>query len=137
MTSEPQHQYIQDILDRPPVQKPVEEPEENETVEVKRSVGRPRKEEPKPQLGVYRLDPNIQLPKFQTTQAACFDLAYAPWGKSKYEGYNLANAKFERPIPSDTGFLYIGPFERIMVPTGLVFDIPVGYSLRIHPRSGL
>jgi dUTP pyrophosphatase len=24
-----------------------------------------------------------------------------------------------------------------MVPTGLIFDIPEGYSVRIHPRSGL
>jgi len=23
------------------------------------------------------------------------------------------------------------------VPTGLIFDIPLGFSLRIHPRSGL
>ena len=24
-----------------------------------------------------------------------------------------------------------------MVETGLIFDIPIGYSIRIHPRSGL
>ena len=29
------------------------------------------------------------------------------------------------------------PGDRILVPTGLIFDIPTGYSVRIHPRSGL
>ena len=29
------------------------------------------------------------------------------------------------------------PFERIMVPTGLFLEIPVGYEAQIRPRSGL
>jgi dUTP pyrophosphatase len=29
------------------------------------------------------------------------------------------------------------PGDRVLVPTGLIFDIPAGHSLRIHPRSGL
>jgi dUTP pyrophosphatase len=29
------------------------------------------------------------------------------------------------------------PGDRAMLPTGLIFDIPKGYSVRIHPRSGL
>ena len=27
--------------------------------------------------------------------------------------------------------------ERVMVPTGLILDIPEGYSVRLHSRSGL
>ena len=27
--------------------------------------------------------------------------------------------------------------ERVLVPTGLIFDIPAGYSVRLHSRSGL
>jgi dUTP pyrophosphatase len=29
------------------------------------------------------------------------------------------------------------PGDRLMVPTGLIFDIPEGYSVRVHARSGL
>jgi dUTP pyrophosphatase len=29
------------------------------------------------------------------------------------------------------------PQERALIPTGLIFDIPEGYSIRIHPRSGM
>jgi len=35
------------------------------------------------------------------------------------------------------GTIAIAPGERMMVPTGLIFDIPEGYSVRIHPRSGI
>ena len=31
----------------------------------------------------------------------------------------------------------IGPAERVLVPTGLVFNIPEGYSVRLHPRSSV
>jgi dUTP pyrophosphatase len=46
--------------------------------------------------------------------------------------------------PSDSGFdlystqdLEIGPFGRILVPTGLKFDIPDGTEIQVRPKSGL
>lgn len=45
---------------------------------------------------------------------------------------------------SDSGFdlhstedLEIGPFGRILVPTGLRFDIPMGHEIQVRPKSGL
>lgn len=88
------------------------------------------------QLKVYKTHPEVVLPKFGTEQAACFDLAYQPHGKSQYAGYSAFNSTFTRPIQGE-GTLVVMPGDRIMVPTGLIFDIPEGYSVRIHPRSGL
>ena len=31
----------------------------------------------------------------------------------------------------------VNPSERVLIPTGLIFDIPNGYSVRLYPRSGL
>lgn len=31
----------------------------------------------------------------------------------------------------------LGPLERILVPTGLFIELPVGYEAQIRPRSGL
>ena len=31
----------------------------------------------------------------------------------------------------------LSPGERILVPTGLIFNIPTGYSLRLHTRSSV
>jgi dUTP pyrophosphatase len=76
------------------------------------------------------------LPKFGTKQAACFDLSFQAEGKATYSGYNSFNAPFTRPL-SNVGAIRIMPGDRILVPTGLIFDIPEGYSVRIHPRSGL
>jgi dUTP pyrophosphatase len=86
-------------------------------------------------LNIYKTHPNIVLPKFGTKQAACFDLSFQMAGKQEYTGYNQYNAPFTRPISN--GGIRIMPNDRIMVPTGLIFDIPEGYSVRIHPRSGL
>lgn len=86
-------------------------------------------------LNIYKTDPNIVLPKFATKQSACFDISFQAEGKALYHGYNMNNAPFSRPLSE--GSIRIMPKDRVLVPTGLIFDIPKGYSLRIHPRSGL
>lgn len=87
-------------------------------------------------LNIYKTNPEIQLPKFATKQAVCFDLAFQPNGKARYNGFNKNNAPFDRAFDS-LGRLRIMPGDRVMVPTGLIFDIPEGYSVRVHARSGL
>lgn len=86
-------------------------------------------------LKIYKTHSDIILPKFATKQAACFDLSFQAAGKTTYSGYNSYNAPFTREIAN--GRIRIMPGDRILVPTGLIFDIPEGYSVRIHPRSGL
>lgn len=87
-------------------------------------------------LKIYKTNEEVQLPKKGTEQAACFDLSFQAYGKYEYTGYNARNAVFSRRF-GDTGQIIIMPGDRVMVPTGLIFDIPEGYSIRIHPRSGL
>jgi dUTP pyrophosphatase len=86
-------------------------------------------------LRIFKTDPNVNLPKFATKQAACFDLSFQSTGKTEYTGYNMYNAPLTRQLSN--GSIKIMPGDRILVPTGLIFDIPEGYSVRIHPRSGL
>lgn len=86
-------------------------------------------------LNIYKTNPNIVLPKFATKQSACFDIAFQAKGKFEYAGFNSYNAPFTRKMFDEK--ITIMPGDRIMVPTGLIFDIPEGYSVRIHARSGL
>jgi dUTP pyrophosphatase len=44
------------------------------------------------------------------------------------------NKAFARPM---NNMINIQPGDRIMVPTGLILDIPEGHSVRVHARSGL
>lgn len=85
-------------------------------------------------LKVYKTHPEINLPKFATKQSACFDVEMQMYGKTSYKGFNSQNKEFSRP--HNNGNLHIMPGERIMVPTGLILDIPEGYSVRLHARSG-
>ena len=86
-------------------------------------------------LKIYKTHPDVNLPSFATKQSACFDLSFQSVGKQGYEGYSVFNKKIVRPFKD--GNLYIHSRDRIMVPTGIILDIPEGYSVRLHPRSGL
>jgi dUTP pyrophosphatase len=86
-------------------------------------------------LSIYKTHQDITLPKFATKGSACFDLAFQSSGRNEYQGYNTFNSPFTRVIHEDC--IVIMPGDRILVPTGYIFDIPFGYSVRIHARSGL
>jgi len=88
------------------------------------------------ELKIYPTHPDIKLPSFATEQAACFDVAYQAAGKDSYSGYNRDNAPIVRTMNRDSQIV-ICPGDRILVPTGLILDIPKGFSVRLHPRSGL
>lgn len=85
-------------------------------------------------LEIFRTHSSIHLPSFATSQSACFDLAFNSAGKTSYRLYNKNNGHVERPFSN--GRIHIMPGERVLIPTGLIMDIPEGYSVRVHARSG-
>lgn len=84
-------------------------------------------------LNFYKLHPDVKLPEFQTEEAACFDLSFSNAGIYDYVGYDSFNMEFVRPL--ERGNIIIYPKERIKIPTGLIMNIPRGYSVRIHCRG--
>ncbi|MDJ0513188.1 MAG: dUTP diphosphatase [Methyloceanibacter sp.] len=72
----------------------------------------------KPRLRVLRLPhgDGLPLPDYQTEHAAGFDL---------------------RAAIGDGEPLMLSAGARGAVPTGLVFELPVGYEAQVRPRSGL
>ena len=84
-------------------------------------------------LKVHKLYDDVQLPIFSTKGSACFDIhAYY----SPEVGYNKWSDNKKGFIDRKDLSITIHPFERVLIPTGMILDIPVGYSVRIHPRSG-
>ena len=61
-------------------------------------------------------DSNFSLPSFETSRAAGADM----------------KACFE----NKTG-IWIAPWERVLIPTGLCMSFPEGFEVQIRPRSGL
>ena len=91
-------------------------------------------------LRYYKLDSDVKKPVRATSGSACFDI-YSFFKKTdkitvfRSDGYE----KVEKVIRSPNGdnLIPINPYERVMVPTGLIFDIPNGYSVRLYSRSSM
>lgn len=85
-------------------------------------------------LKLFKMHTGNVLPKKQTAGSACFDLMFQGHGKSSYSGFTRMNKPFTRVMNNQ---IVIGAGDRVMVPTGIIMDIPQGYSVRVHARSGL
>ena len=83
-----------------------------------------------PTLGIYGAK---ELPKYHSLGAACFDLEYHPNSTNLVKYFDEITG-YERVEYSQYS-LPIEPNRIYMLPTGLRFDIPNGYSVRIYPRS--
>ena len=59
---------------------------------------------------------NLELPSYESTQAAGMDL---------------------RAACTEDAPIVLNPNERILVPTGMIFEIPPNHEGQIRPRSGL
>ena len=87
-------------------------------------------------LKYFKLTPEAFAPEWATEHSACFDLkACLPQG-TKVKIFDTKNNSVILEI-GDAGLIYLLPNHRALIPTGLIFDIPIGYSMRLHARSGL
>jgi len=88
-------------------------------------------------LRVCKIHPSAYLPKLATAGSACFDVH-----ASLIPGTTVKCYCYGETAPSD---LVVNAFSSITIPAGartlvplnLVLDIPLGYSVRFHPRSGI
>lgn len=98
-------------------------------------------------IGIHPLNQHTIFPEYSTTHAACFDMfVNLGDGCQQIEGYSEFNRKIVRyafPPENVTDknsvsarIVTIHPRERLLIPTGIQMDIPVGYSVRLHSRSG-
>jgi len=92
-------------------------------------------------LKYYKLHDEVIDPHFATEGSACFDIcAYLDKPVTAYRMYNhkqKLNPETVQWSDIEELQLTIAPADRVLVPTGLVFDIPEGYSVRLHPRSSI
>ena len=85
-------------------------------------------------LGVFRLHNDVEMPSLATEKSACFDLnAYLRKGETII-AYNQYGHKKEMILDQDC--IDMIPQWRYLIPTGIIFDIPTGYYVKVHPRSG-
>lgn len=88
-------------------------------------------------LGVYIIpDSGATLPQLATEGSACFDICGQFNEHRNIIAYGPQNIKVEVPV-STGGWMRISPGWRYLIPTGIILDIPKGFSVRLHARSGL
>lgn len=91
-------------------------------------------------LQYFKHSPDVVDPNYQTRMAACFDLAaYLPKEESirVYNGKETTDIKPQYDNEKGLYYILLLPGERALIRTGLTFDIPSDYSIRLHPRSGM
>jgi dUTP pyrophosphatase len=87
-------------------------------------------------LKIWKLWNEAYLPEYGSEWAACFDLKASLVPSDQIKVYTKENIKFNVTVPSER-VVTLHPKERMLIPTGLVFDLDEWQSIRIHPRSGL
>ena len=91
-------------------------------------------------LKFYKTKQDAQMPVFSTKKSACFDLhACLVEGDDVQYFHAVATKQLPRRVSVFEGrpFVQLNNMERMLIPTGLIVDIPDGYSVRLHSRSGL
>jgi dUTP pyrophosphatase len=79
---------------------------------------------------------DVFTPSFATKYSACFDIhAYLKTGTT-VDVWSDSGRKLVKKLVRDNRYL-LYPNERVLIPTGLIMDIPPLHSVRLHSRSGL
>ena len=95
-------------------------------------------------IKIFKMYPDVPDLAFATEESACFDLrAYLKpdtklqsWSNNNTEKYKFTKVPLFGPNKGKA-YVEIYPGERVFIPTGIKFDIPKGFSVRIHPRSSV
>jgi dUTP pyrophosphatase len=90
-------------------------------------------------MEIFRDSENAEIPSFATQGSACFDLKACFAAEGKLKAHNPHNKETYIPVKQSNGGLSIQvpPSFRVLIPTGLIFDIPAGYELKMHIRSSM
>jgi len=95
-------------------------------------------------MNVFKVRDNATLPKYATEGSACFDVKACLTNGERVKGYDAWN----KEIPILTKLKNIGgkkvsptiqipPETRVLIPTGLIFDIPENHVMEMMIRSSV
>ena len=86
----------------------------------------------------YKLHSEVKEPYRATEGSSCFDLySFLQEDQPVKVYYNQFEEVDKKDRIVQNGRVQVNPNERVLIPTGLIFDIPRGYSVRLYPRSSL
>lgn len=90
-------------------------------------------------LKIYKSKEYAEIPVFATAGSACFDVKAAFLFGQRIKSYNAWNKEVDIAAKTIAGktALQIPPESRVLVPTGLIFDVPESFVLKMYVRSSV
>lgn len=90
-------------------------------------------------MKIFKLNPKASIPEYATEGSACFDLKACFDLGNRIRAYNPLNRELFIPVKviSEKICVQIPPQYRVLIPTGLIFNLPKATVMKIYARSGL
>ena len=92
------------------------------------------------ELKIYKLHSTVPDVKYATQNSACFDVSAYFHYQYSFKTFSKDNKEIVVLGSQDSDgkhYIDIPPEWRLLVPTGLILDIPEQHCVKIYPRSGL
>ena len=90
-------------------------------------------------MNVYKVNERAELPEYATDGSACFDVKACIENGQRLKSYNAWNKEMPvavKGVGRNKDAFQLPPAVRVLVPTGLIFDIPEGHVMKMYIRSG-
>jgi len=90
-------------------------------------------------MNVYKVNENAELPAYATDGSACFDIKSCFKRGDNLKAYNNWNKETKivvKGVGQVPDAFQLPPDMRVLVPTGLIFDIPENHVMKMYIRSG-
>ena len=96
-------------------------------------------------MKIFKQNEAAALPEFATEGSACFDLRACLENEASVTAYNPHNRSMQVPVktmvttdsPTGRYAVSIQSNFRVLIPTGLIFDIPKNHVMNIYARSSM
>lgn len=89
-------------------------------------------------LKFYKMYEDVNTPAFASSGSACFDVHAYINPQAEIVGWlDSAIKQIPKQFKNNGESVIIYPNERVLIPTGIIMDIPENHSVRLHARSGL
>ena len=86
-------------------------------------------------MNVYKTRDNATLPEYATIGSACVDIKACLTVGERVRSYTPFNKEVDVIVKKNG--LAITPGTRVLIPTGLIFDIPVNHVMEMYIRSSV
>lgn len=89
-------------------------------------------------MNVYKVNERATVPEYATKGSACFDVAPCISNGDRLKSFNAFNKEMSiivKGVGAARDAFQLPPGIRVLVPTGLIFDIPAGHVMKMYIRS--